>query len=143
MSTEDQLRIKAPNLAALEGIEHGFFTRQGGVSAGIYTSLNCGVGSRDAPEAVRENRAKVTRLLGAPPNRLASLYQKHSNIAVIADDACNPDARPEADGIVTATPGLAVGIVTADCAPVLFCDPVAKVIGAAHAGWRGAFSGIV
>jgi len=143
MTTDDKLRFQAANLTGIEGIHHGFFTRLGGVSEGIYESLNCGVGSRDIPEAVAENRARVARLLGAEPGKLATPYQTHSNVAVVAGKTWKPDVRPEADAIVTATPGVVVGIVTADCAPVLLCDPAARVIGAAHAGWRGAFSGIV
>ncbi len=140
MVTDQKLSIKAPNLAALEGVAHGFFTRQGGVSGGIYASLNCGIGSRDAQANVSENRARAVKLLGAA--KLATVHQKHSNIAVATDKPWPDDKRPEADAVVTATPGLALGVVTADCAPVLFCDPVAGIIGAAHAGWRGAYSGI-
>ncbi|ODS00182.1 polyphenol oxidase [Methyloceanibacter methanicus] len=143
MITEDKLRFQAANLSAIGGIDHGFFTRLGGVSDGLYESLNCGVGSRDVPEAVSENRARVARLLGTEPGKLATVYQKHSNIAVVADETWARETRPEADAVVTATPGLVVGIVTADCAPVLLCDPEARVVGAAHAGWRGAFTGIV
>lgn len=143
MTPGDKQRIQAANLASIECIDHGFFTRLGGSSEGLYESLNCGVGSRDAPEAVAENRTRVARLLGAEPDKLATVYQKHSDIAVIADGTWTPETRPEADAVVTATPGIVVGIVTADCAPVLLCDPVARVVGAAHAGWRGAFTGIV
>ncbi len=142
MVTDDKLMFKAPHLADLDGMEHGFFTRQGGVSEGIYASLNCGTGSRDPTEHVAENRARAARLLGTDPGKLATVYQKHSNIAVAADKPWDEDKRPEADALVTATLGLAIGILTADCAPVLLCDPDARVIGAAHAGWRGAFSGI-
>ncbi|MEM8643384.1 MAG: peptidoglycan editing factor PgeF [Pseudomonadota bacterium] len=143
MITDDKLRLQAGNLAEIDAIQHGFFTRLGGVSEGIYESLNCGVGSGDTPDAVTENRTRIARLLGTEPNKLATPYQKHSNVAVVTDKTWKLDARPEADAVVTATPGIAVGIVTADCAPVLLCDPTARVIGAAHAGWRGAFSGIV
>ncbi|MDJ0514307.1 MAG: peptidoglycan editing factor PgeF [Methyloceanibacter sp.] len=143
MATDDKLRLQAGNLAEIDGLHHGFFTRLGGVSEGIYESLNCGVGSRDIPGAVNENRTRIARLLGTEPGNLATPYQTHSNVAVVADETWKPDARPEADAVVTATPGIVVGIVTADCAPVLLCDPEARVIGAAHAGWRGALSGIV
>lgn len=143
MTTDDRLRLQAGSLAGIDRLDHGFFTRLGGVSGGLYESLNCGVGSHDVPDAVRENRARVAQRLGATPDRLATVYQKHSNIAVVADGAWTPDTRPEADAVVTATPGLVVGIVTADCAPVLLCDPKARVVGAAHAGWRGALTGIV
>ncbi|BAQ18132.1 peptidoglycan editing factor PgeF [Methyloceanibacter caenitepidi] len=143
MITDDKLRIQARNLAEIDGIDHGFFTRLGGVSKGLYESLNCGVGSSDAPDAVTENRTRAARLLGAPLDKLATVHQKHSNIAAVADETWTPNTRPEADAVVTATPGIVVGIVTADCAPVLLCDPKARVVGAAHAGWRGAFDGIV
>ena len=120
------------------GIAHGFFNRAGGVSTGIYESLNCGPGSKDAPEAVAENRRRAAAAL-APGAKLNSLFQIHSAIVhpltVALDES---EARPEGDAMVTATPGLALGILTADCAPVLFADAHAKVIGAAHAGWKGA-----
>lgn len=140
MVTPDKMKLSAPGLDRA-GVRHGFFTRQGGVSTGIYASLNCGPGSRDAPESVAQNRARVAELLGVAPNRLLTVFQKHSAEAVVADKPWK--APPEADAIVTATPGLAIGILTADCAPVLFCDAKARVVGAAHAGWRGALSGIV
>lgn len=143
MVTNDKLSFKAPNLADLAGVEHGFFTRLGGVSEGMYATLNCGTGSRDAPASVSENRARAAKLLGTSPGKLVTIYQKHSNVAVVADEPWDEDKRPQADALVTATPGLAIGILTADCAPVLLCDPDQRVIGAAHAGWRGAFSGIV
>ena len=143
MITDDKLRVQAGNLAEIDCIDHGFFTRLGGVSEGLYESLNCGVGSRDVPAAVTENRTRVARLLGAQPEKLATPFQKHSNIAVIADDSWTLGTRPEADAVVTSTPGVVVGILTADCAPLLLCDPKARVVGAAHAGWRGASSGIV
>ncbi|HEX4027662.1 MAG TPA: peptidoglycan editing factor PgeF [Rhizomicrobium sp.] len=116
------------------GIAHGFFGRDGGVSAGIYDSLNCGPGSRDAPEAVAENRRRAAAAL-APDVQLVSLSQVHSAIVHVLPAW---GARLEGDAMVTATPGLALGILTADCAPVLLTDPQAKVIGAAHAGWKGA-----
>jgi polyphenol oxidase len=140
MVTPDKMKLSATGLDAA-GVRHGFFTRQGGVSTGLYASLNCGPGSRDAPENVAQNRARVAELLGVDTNRLLTLFQKHSADAIVADKPWK--AVPEADAIVTAKPGLAIGILTADCAPVLFCDAAAGVIGAAHAGWRGALSGIV
>jgi YfiH family protein len=142
MVTPDNSRFCASILSSCDGIRHGFFTRQGGVSTGIYGSLNCGPGSRDAPGDVSENRARVAEALGVGADRLLTLYQIHSAEAVIADKPWKKDS-PEADAIVTSVPGLAVAVLTADCAPVLFCDPQARVIGAAHAGWRGALSGIV
>lgn len=142
MVTPDKMKLCAPALAA-GGVSHGFFTRQGGVSGGIYASLNCGPGSRDEPANVMENRARVAEILGADRDRLLSVQQQHSARAVIAEEPWTQGAAPEADAIVTATPGIAIGVLTADCAPVLFCDPEARIIGAAHAGWRGALSGIV
>jgi polyphenol oxidase len=135
--------IEAPSLAALAGIRHGFFTRTGGVSDGIYASLNGGVGSRDAPARVAENRARMTAALAVQPERLLTAYQTHSADVVTADVPWSPDARPRADAIVTRTRGLAVGVTTADCGPILFADAQAGVVGAAHAGWRGALQGVL
>jgi YfiH family protein len=118
------------------GVAHGFFGRAGGVSTGIYESLNCGPGSRDTPEAVAENRRRVAGELAAD-TQLISLSQIHS-ANVLSLPAWGGEGRPEGDAMVTATPGLALGILTADCAPVLLADSQAKVIGAAHAGWKGA-----
>jgi YfiH family protein len=143
MVTPDKMKLQAASLAALPGVRHGFFTRQGGVSSGVYASLNCGPGSRDAAANVTENRARVAEILGAEPTRLLTLFQKHSAEVVAADKPWKDGKAPEADAIVTAKPGLVVGVLTADCAPVLLCDGAAGVIGAAHAGWRGALSGIV
>jgi YfiH family protein len=143
MVTPDKMKVSASSLSAVDGVSHGFFTRQGGVSSGVYASLNCGPGSRDDAANVTENRARVAELLGAEPSRLITLFQKHSADAVVADKPWKDGKLPEADAIVTAKPGLAIGILTADCAPVLLCDGEARVIGAAHAGWRGALSGII
>ncbi|MGA9603201.1 MAG: peptidoglycan editing factor PgeF, partial [Methyloceanibacter sp.] len=137
------MRLCASSLAAIGGIAHGFFTRQGGVSGGIYASLNCGPGSNDDTASVHENRARVAEILGAKSSHLLTVFQKHSAMAVIAKAPWEAGETPEADALVTATPGLAIGVLTADCAPVLFCDGEARVVGAAHAGWRGALSGIV
>jgi len=134
--------LKATTLASLDGVRHGFFTRQGGVSGGIYASLNCGPGSRDDVGDVKENRRRVADALGVPADRLLTVYQQHSAKAVILEAPWDTDEVPQADAIVTATPGLAIGVLTADCAPVLLCDSTARVVGAAHAGWRGALSGI-
>jgi YfiH family protein len=134
--------LNAETLRA-EGVAHGFFTRRGGVSAGVYASLNGGVGSRDAPEAVAENRARIAAALGVAPERLAVPYQVHSPDAVAVADHWAPDARPRCDGIVTATPGLALGVTGADCGMILFADPGARVVGAAHAGWKGALTGVI
>lgn len=124
-----------------DGIRHGFFTREGGVSRGIYASLNCGFGSQDRIEDVQENRARVAANLGAEITMLITAHQVHSARAVIADTPWGKN--PEADAIVTNTPGLAIGVLTADCTPILFVDPQARVVGAAHAGWRGAKTGII
>lgn len=132
--------LSAPGLARLPGIAHGFFTRQGGVSSGIYATLNCGSGSRDDAAAVRENRARVTAHLGA--SHLVSAHQVHGTTAIAVSAPWPLAHRPKADGMVTATPGIALGVLTADCAPLFFADRERRVIGAAHAGWRGALSGI-
>lgn len=126
----------------LRSARHGFFTRRGGASSGVYRGLNCGPGSRDQAEAVRLNRARVARAMGVAPERLLSLHQVHSPEVVVA----GPEGwaeRPRADAAVTDRPGVAIGILTADCAPVLFHDPEAGVVGAAHAGWRGALDGVL
>jgi hypothetical protein len=128
-------------LQRLPGVRHGFFTRQGGVSSGVYESLNVGVGSRDDPEAVRRNRARAAAALGAPPERLLTCYQIHSAVAVVAEGPWSE--RPEADAVASRAPGLMLGALSADCAPVLMVDPEARVIAAAHAGWKGALGGIV
>jgi len=133
------IRLTSGKLDA-PGFAHGFFGRRGGVSTGLYESLNCGPGSKDAPQAVAENRRLVAAAL-APEIALVSLSQIHSPIVHTLIEA--PPQRPEGDAIVTATPGLALGILTADCAPVLLADHKAKVIGAAHAGWKGALGGVL
>jgi polyphenol oxidase len=143
MVTPDKMMLCASSLGAIDGLRHGFFTRQGGVSGGIYASLNCGPSSRDDTANVAENRARVAEILGVKPDRLLSLSQQHSAEAVTVKKPWDGAKTPEADAMVTSTPGLALGVLTADCAPVLFADGEAGVIGAAHAGWRGALSGIV
>ena len=135
--------LPAPALSALAGIRHGFFTRQGGVSTGLYESLNGGVGSDDAPTNVAENRARMAEAVGARPDHLLTCYQIHSPEVVTAMQPWAPEARPRADAIVTRVPGLAIAVSTADCGPVLFADARARVVGAAHAGWRGAFTGVL
>lgn len=127
-------------------IRHGFFGRTGGVSKGIYSSLNCGPGSDDDPVAVRENRALVAAQMGAAPENLLSLNQIHSARCMTVDQPWTEDDKPQADAMVTDRPGLALGVLTADCAPVLFAaqrDDGAVVIGAAHAGWGGALKGVL
>jgi len=132
-------RLQSPNLMA-PGIAHGFFGRDGGVSTDIYASLNCGPGSRDDVAAVTENRRRVAEALSSGAE-LVSLSQIHSPIVHTLDRM--PATRPEGDAMVTATPGLGLGILTADCAPVLLADSEARVIGAAHAGWKGALGGVL
>lgn len=127
-------------LESAAGVRHGFFSRAGGISTGIYADLNCGLGSGDARDAVVENRSRVARWLEAAEDRLETVYQVHGTTVV-------PLERPlaegrKADALVSRNPGLALTVLTADCAPVLFADPVAKVVGAAHAGWRGALAGV-
>ena len=134
--------LLAPLLVGLPGVRHGFFTRAGGVSEGIYQGLNTGTGSDDDPGRVSENRRRVAAWMGVPADRLLSLHQIHSPDVVTATGPW-PDQRPKADAVVTDRPGLALGASAADCGPVLFCDPDAGVIGAAHAGWKGAFTGVL
>ena len=134
--------IQAPALASQPGIRHAFFTRQGGVSDGIYASLNGGIGSSDEPAKVQENRRRMAEALGVEHDAVISVYQVHSPDAVIVEGPWRGE-RPKADAMVTAMPGLALGITTADCGPVLFADEEARVIGAAHAGWRGAVTGVL
>ncbi len=124
------------------GVRHGFFTRQGGVSTGLYDSLNTGVGSKDDPAAVAENRRRVAAHLGGGPDDIAACYQIHSAVARVAEAGWKGE-RPEGDASVTAAPGVICAVLTADCAPVLFADYEAGVVGAAHAGWKGALGGIV
>lgn len=126
----------------LTGIRHGFFTRKGGASSGIFAGLNCGPGSSDQREAVALNRGRAAQALAVAPHRLFSARQIHS-AEVVPVGPEGWDDRPVADALVTATPGMALAILTADCAPVLLADPRAGVIGAAHAGWRGALGGVL
>jgi len=136
------MMIKATTLD-LDGIRHGFFTRDGGVSGGLYTSLNGGVGSNDDAGHVAENRARMARALGVAPERFLTCYQIHSPQVVVVETPWTAETRPRADAIVTRMRDLAIGVSTADCGPVLLADPKARVIGAAHAGWRGALTGVV
>src|SRR5664279_1051462 len=135
--------LQALSLSELAGIHHGFFTRSGGVSHGVYATLNGGVGSNDAPENVAENRARMAVALGVAPDHLLTAYQIHSPDVVVAEHPWTQANRPRADAIVTRTPRLAIGVSTADCGPLLFADAEARVIGAAHAGWRGALTGVI
>ncbi|HHS94172.1 MAG TPA: peptidoglycan editing factor PgeF [Rhodobacterales bacterium] len=127
---------------ALAGTRHGFFTRKGGASSGIYAGLNCGTGSDDQRDAVEMNRERVAVAMGVLPPRLVTIHQVHSADVVTVNKPLGTP-RPQADAMVTATPGLALGILTADCEPVLFTDRKAGVIGAAHAGWKGAMDGVL
>jgi len=122
---------------------HAFYTRRGGVSGGVYRSLNCGIGSKDNPDHVRANRARTLAALDLAPDALATCLQVHSADCVTVDAPIAEADRPKADALVTRTPGVALGVLTADCVPVLLIDPAEGVIGAAHAGWRGALNGIV
>jgi polyphenol oxidase len=125
------------------GARHAFFTRRGGVSEALFQSLNCGFGSGDAPESVAQNRAIAMDRLGLSADRLVTCYQIHSATVVTVERPWPREAAPQADGMVTRVPDIALGVLAADCAPILFHDPIAKVIGAAHGGWRGALGGIV
>ena len=142
MTTTMTRPLISPQLQS-SGLVHGFFTREGGVSQGLYASLNGGLGSSDDPAAVVENRARMANFLGVKPSKLLSLYQIHSADCVTVTEAWPLDQRPRADAMVTNSPGIALGIGTADCGPLLFADRDAGVIGAAHAGWKGAFHGVI
>ncbi|MGC6530200.1 MAG: peptidoglycan editing factor PgeF [Candidatus Puniceispirillaceae bacterium] len=124
-------------------IHHGFFGSQGGVSSGLYDSLNCGFGSDDTPSDIQANRDKVAAAMGLAREQLAGVYQHHSADVITITDPTQISERPKADGLVTALDHVGLGILTADCAPLLFCDRDAHIIGACHAGWRGAASGII
>ncbi len=136
------MMIEAQTLA-LPGIRHAFFTRQGGVSGGLYASLNGGIGSRDSVAHVMDNRARMAAALQVEPRRLLTAYQVHSPHVAIAEKSWTIETRPRADAIVTRERALAVGVTTADCGPILLADAQAGVVAAAHAGWRGALAGIV
>lgn len=136
--------IQAPTLAALDGVQHRFFTRHGGVSSGLFSSLNCGYGSADAPDNVRENRRRVAEQFGLGEADLQTVHQIHStDVLTVADERWSSPGAPKADGLVTDRPGVVLGVLAADCAPVLLADGAAGVIGAAHAGWKGALGGVV
>lgn len=135
--------VQSDALLKLDGVRHGFGTREGGVSKGVYASLNCGVGSNDNPDDVAENRARLAAKVGVSREQLVTPYQIHSPDVVVADFPWSRADAPKADALVTRTPNLAIAVSTADCVPVLFCDPKAAVVGAAHAGWRGAIGGVL
>jgi YfiH family protein len=126
-----------------EGVAHAFFTRQGGVSTGVYDSLNGGVGSKDDPACVAQNRARMAQALGVPATHLLVPYQIHSPDVLYVREPWAPEARPRVDGLVTDQPGVALGVTGADCGMILFADEKARVIGACHAGWKGAFTGVL
>lgn len=136
--------VQSPLIESATGasVRHGYFTRAGGVSEGIYAGLNVGLGSNDERESVVENRTRVGRWFGADHGRLATVHQVHSP-DVFTVDTTYAGERPQADALVTATPGLVIGVLTADCGPILFADPQACVVGAAHAGWKGALTGVL
>jgi polyphenol oxidase len=142
MNAEPMLHHVRHDALATVGVRHGFFTRQGGVSTGVYASLNAGPGSRDEPALVAENRARIAHSMGVSPERLLSPYQEHSPTVVVVAHPFGVE-RPKADAVVTSMRGLALGIMTADCGPLLFADAAAGVIGAAHAGWQGALGGVL
>jgi YfiH family protein len=136
--------IQARQLAALAGVQHRFFTRRGGVSAGLYSSLNCGYGSSDPPDNVRENRRRAAASFDLGEPDLLTVHQIHStDVLTVAAERWTSPGAPKADALVTDRPGVALGVLAADCAPVLFADGDAQVIGAAHAGWKGALGGVV
>jgi YfiH family protein len=134
--------VEAIRSRALEGVPHGFLGRRGGVSKGVCAGLNVGLGSSDDRDSVRENRRRAVAAV-APGAQLVTLHQIHSARPLYVTSAFSDDARPRADAMVTDTPGLVLGILTADCAPVLLADAEAGVVAAAHAGWRGAFDGVI
>lgn len=137
------MMLQDPNLTPYPRLRHGFFTRKGGGSTGLYDSLNCGYGSGDDPDAVTQNRARAMIRLGLDPDCLIGLHQIHSATIVTVTTPWLRVDNPKADGFVTRTPGLCLGILTADCVPVLFYEPEASVIGACHAGWKGALGGVL
>jgi polyphenol oxidase len=137
------MTLGSPLLSAIPGLRHAFFTRDGGVSDGVYASLNGGIGSSDDPAKVAENRRRMAEQLGVEPAHFLSLHQTHSPDVIVASGPWQGPSRPMADAIVTRTEGLAIGASAADCGPILLVDPRARVIAAAHAGWKGALTGIV
>jgi YfiH family protein len=137
------MKLESPLLSAVPGLRHAFFSRDGGVSGGIYASLNGGIGSNDDPANVAENRRRMAARMGVTSDHFLTLFQAHSPDVVVASAPWDTASRPRADAIVTRAEGLAIGVTAADCGPILFVDPNARVIGAAHAGWKGALTGIV
>lgn len=130
------------DLLDLPGLRHGWFGRQGGVSKGVYATLNAGPGSKDDPAAVAENRRRIAAWFGEDPDHLLTAFQVHSPDVAVVDGPWSGD-RPQVDALVTKTPGVILGVLTADCAPVLLADPAARIVAAAHAGWKGAIGGVL
>ena len=137
------MMLASPLLSAVPGLRHAFFSREGGVSRGIYGSLNAGIGSNDDPAAVAENRRRMAEQIGVLPQHFLTVHQTHSPDVIVATAPWRDGPRPKADAIVTRTEGLAIGATAADCGPILLVDANARVIGAAHAGWKGALTGIL
>ena len=137
------MTLGSPLLSSIPGLRHAFFTREGGVSDGIYASLNGGIGSQDAAANVTENRRRMAERMGVAPEHFLSVHQTHSPDVVVASGPWQSPSRPLADAIVTRSEGLAIAATAADCGPILLVDPNACVIGAAHAGWKGALTGIL
>ena len=137
------MTLASPLLSAIPGLRHAFFTRHGGVSGGLYDSLNGGIGSNDDAAHVAENRRRMAEQIGVAPECFLSVHQTHSPDVVVATGPWQGPSRPLADAIVTRSEGLAIGATAADCGPILLVDPTARVIGAAHAGWKGALTGIL
>src|SRR6202047_1654283 len=137
------MKLGSPLLSAIPGLRHAFFTREGGVSGGLYDSLNGGIGSNDDPAHVAENRRRMAEAMAVTPSHFLSVHQIHSPDAVVATGPWQGPSRPRADAIVTRTEGLSIGATAADCGPILLADPKTRVIGAAHAGWKGALTGIL
>ncbi len=137
------MTISSPLLAAVPDLRHAFFSREGGVSRGLYDSLNGGLGSNDDPAHVTENRRRMAQQIEIAPSHFLTVFQIHSPDVAVASEPWDNASRPRADAMVTKIPGLAIGVTAADCGPVLFADPKARVIGAAHAGWKGALGGVL
>jgi YfiH family protein len=137
------MTLASPLLSAVPGLRHQFFSREGGVSDGIYAGLNGGVGSNDDQTHVAENRRRMAAAMGVVPDRFLTAFQIHSPDVAVADAPWDAASRPRVDAIVTRVEGLSIGVTAADCGPILFADPAARVIGAAHAGWKGALTGVL
>tara|TARA_A100000171_G_scaffold24533_1_gene22810 strand:- start:683 stop:1504 length:822 start_codon:yes stop_codon:yes gene_type:complete len=134
--------FEAENLGTASSLRHGFFSRKGGVSDGIHGGLNVGFGSDDDKDRVAENRARAAKSFAVAPDDLTTVYQVHGTDVAVLDRSLSRDEAPKADAMVTDRPGIMLGILTADCTPVLFHDPKAGVIGACHSGWRGSYGGV-